>query len=222
MRAMRKSRTTWLRRMRWECRMRGLKQSSYSKQVGGQSVVTNQISFFARHTRLWHLWNDSSCEFLQCLSGWLRVLVAPSPLLSQNNCSCFPCSSRWNTHIQSYLSYLRHYHLQVFFFVVLYTLYRLTRCCRVSDRAGWKWWQLWWIEEGCKDLPVSDVSGTPLHRANPHGPQCPTGGRSPGRCGCRSAFYLHHITLEFLPIITDHKRKVQWERQKKSKASDYT
>lgn len=33
---------------------------------------------------------------LQCWSGWLQVLAAPSPLLSQNSCGYFPCSSRWN------------------------------------------------------------------------------------------------------------------------------
>lgn len=45
--------------------------------------------------------NTLSLQCMQCWSGWLRVLVAPSPLPSQINCVCFHCCSRWKAFIYS-------------------------------------------------------------------------------------------------------------------------
>lgn len=44
----------------------------------------------------------------------------------------------------------------------------LSACADCSCR---EWWQLWWTEEGCKDLLVSHVSGPPLSRADSSGTQ---------------------------------------------------
>lgn len=49
-----------------------------------------------------------------------------------------------------------------------------------ADRPRGERRQLRRAEEGRQDLPVSDVSGAPLHRADPHGAQRPAGGELVG------------------------------------------
>lgn len=57
--------------------------------------------------------------------------------------------------------------------------YRSFLCSSGPDCSSWERWQLRWTEERCQNLPVSDVSGTSLHRANPNGSQCSPGGKIP-------------------------------------------
>lgn len=49
-----------------------------------------------------------------------------------------------------------------------------------ADRPRGERRQLRRAEEGRQDLPVPDVSGAPLHRADPHGAQRPAGGELEG------------------------------------------
>lgn len=122
-RVMRRFRIMWSKRVRWESRMKGHKPSSYWKQVGSLFPLICSIPVFVSTSycvngfkdflfSVWHLqlkWlyikrgKTHASVYLQCWSGWLRVLDAPSPQLSQNSYVCFPCCSRWNTHSLTFL-----------------------------------------------------------------------------------------------------------------------
>lgn len=166
---MRRSRTMWSRRMKWKSRTREHKQLSSSKQVRPRSVIwTELLGWILNAESLTTL----SLQRMQCWSGWLRALVAPSPLPSRINCVCFHCCSRWKAFIYSA-------DLKLLLPKTFRTFLPIISLPSVPDCSSWERWQLRWTEERCQNLPVSDVSGTSLHRANPNGSQCSPGGKIP-------------------------------------------
>lgn len=74
--------------------------------------------------------------------------------------------------------HLQH-HLKIIFPNTSHNFLPVIYLPSVSDCSSWEWWQLRWTEERCQNLPVSDVSGTSLHRADPDGSQCSPGGKIP-------------------------------------------
>lgn len=66
----------------------------------------------------------------------------------------------------------------------------------LPDCSSWERRQLRRTEERCQNLPVSDVSGTSLHRADPNGSQCSPGGKIP-----QSFYVFLCLGLTEAPIV---------------------